>query len=445
MPSWNTGDAAGDVYVGIEALVGSAYGDALSGDGGNNMFWGLAGADWIEGQGGNDTLYGNDADDHLLGGAGADWLDGGNDFDYARYDYSGAVTARLDAPWLNTGDAAGDAYVGIEGLVGSAYGDVLFGDGGNNMLWGQDGSDSLMGLDGNDGLHGGGGSDAIDGGAGADTAYFDGSAKGYNWVSYNGKTIIRSPDGSIDVLTGVEYLGFSDRRVTVRNNALDYLASYWDLRAAFGTNETVGFDHFANHGVYEGRRVSFDAFAYIASYSDLIQAFGIDGATGAQHYITNGAQEGRGISFDLDRYLQKYGDLRNWLGYDNDAAARHFIQHGFWEGRTSSNAGEDVLAGSYLDDVLDGGTANDTLTGGGGNDQFIYQPGFGNDVITDFDQNGDDQLQFSTAVFSDWSAVWASTRQVGSDVVITSPANNTVTLQNVAMSSFGTDDVRFVA
>ena len=34
--------------------------------------------------------------------------------------------------------------------------------------------------------------------------------------------------------------------------------------------------------------------------------------------------------------------------------------------------------------MITGLGGNDTLTGAGGNDTFVFQPGFGNDTITDF-------------------------------------------------------------
>jgi serralysin len=154
--SLNTGDAAGDRYVSIEGLIGSAFNDLLVGNAGANRLLGGAG------------------NDMLIGGAGADVLDGGAGFDYASYSTATAgVTARLDNPSLNTGDAAGDTYVGIEGLVGSAYNDLLVGDASANRLVGGGGNDTLMGGGGNDVLIGRAGADRLIGGAGSDVFVFE--------------------------------------------------------------------------------------------------------------------------------------------------------------------------------------------------------------------------------------------------------------------------------
>ena len=186
-PGVNQGDAAGDSYVGIEGVLGSAYGDVLSGDGLGNILFGEGGEDFVFGLGGddavlggsgNDALYGGNGNDSVFGGAGADVLDGGAGFDFARYDAAeGPVWAILTAPGDNRGEAAGDSYYGIDGLVGSAYGDVLSGDASGNILFGEDGDDILFGFEnddavlggnGNDSLYGGEGNDSIFGGAGAD-------------------------------------------------------------------------------------------------------------------------------------------------------------------------------------------------------------------------------------------------------------------------------------
>jgi len=66
------------------------------------------------------------------------------------------------------GDAAGDSYRGIENLTGSAYGDLLMGDGGANTILGGGGNDQLNGQAGDDVLNGGAGIDVITGGAGDD-------------------------------------------------------------------------------------------------------------------------------------------------------------------------------------------------------------------------------------------------------------------------------------
>jgi Ca2+-binding RTX toxin-like protein len=93
-----------------------------------------------------DHLVGTIYNDELIGGPGGDILDGGIGNDMASYRHAtGAVVANLGSPSANTGDAAGDTYNSIEGLIGSMFGDTLVGDGQANTLNGLAGPDYLTG------------------------------------------------------------------------------------------------------------------------------------------------------------------------------------------------------------------------------------------------------------------------------------------------------------
>ncbi|RXT17587.1 MULTISPECIES: calcium-binding protein [unclassified Bosea (in: a-proteobacteria)] len=154
------GDGANYVAAGAgdDAVRGGVQADHLDGGEGNDTLDGGAGNDYLAGGQGNDSLY---------GGWGADVLNGGEGFDRALF-YE-PVFVHLGAPELSTGDAAGDIFVSIEGLVGSSGDDVLIGDNGDNTLEGGNGDDVLYGLDGNDTLSAqGGGADKLYGGAGND-------------------------------------------------------------------------------------------------------------------------------------------------------------------------------------------------------------------------------------------------------------------------------------
>lgn len=120
----NRGEAAGDSYSSIERLRGGRFDDTLIGNSRGNVLEGVTGADILNGRGG---------------------------FDYARYKSAPAgVTASLENPAINTGHAAGDTYISIEGLQGSDFDDVLVGDAASNVLVGGQGADALDGRDGFD-------------------------------------------------------------------------------------------------------------------------------------------------------------------------------------------------------------------------------------------------------------------------------------------------------
>jgi VCBS repeat-containing protein len=121
--SQNTGTAVGDVYISIEGIFGTNFGDTLIGDAGDNF---------------------------LRGSGGADVLDGGSDgIDTAEYNNAtSGVTVSLGNPASNTGEAAGDTFTSIENLRGSNFGDVLQGDSGANTLTGGGGSDTFVFMSG---------------------------------------------------------------------------------------------------------------------------------------------------------------------------------------------------------------------------------------------------------------------------------------------------------
>jgi len=134
-----------DHFSGIENLIGSSYGDVLTGDGNNNI---------------------------LTGGTGADVLDGGGGIDTASYaNATTGVIASLTSSFspFQTNDAQGDSFNSIENLTGSDYNDSLYGDSNSNTLTGGDGADTLDGLAGNDHLSGGLGNDSIYADTGHDT------------------------------------------------------------------------------------------------------------------------------------------------------------------------------------------------------------------------------------------------------------------------------------
>jgi Ca2+-binding RTX toxin-like protein len=57
-----------------------------------------------------------------------------------------------------------------------------------------------------------------------------------------------------------------------------------------------------------------------------------------------------------------------------------------------------VLAGGAGDDRIVGNGGDDTLLGGDGSDTFVFAPGFGSDIIQDFDADpvgGQDRLDVS--------------------------------------------------
>jgi hypothetical protein len=145
--------------------------------------------------------------------------------------------------------------------------------------------------------------------------------------------------------------------VTGPHNFIDLLnfeASYPDLIAAFGTNQSAMQNWYNIREPIENRVETFDGLDYVASYPDLINAFKSAGSEravqdrGALHYITNGEKEGRTTSFNGLDYIASYPDLINAFRDNADAGAYHYIEYGYSEGRTISFDGLDYIA-SYPD------------------------------------------------------------------------------------------------
>jgi len=108
----------------------------------------------------------------------------------------------------------------------------------------------------------------------------------------------------------------------------------------------------------------------------------------------------------------------------------------------------DTIIGDYGNNVLNGNGGNDKLTGGLGNDTFVFVKSngvvnFGNDAVNDF-TSGHDHVQIDHGIFADYAAVQQHMLQVGSDVVITYDANNSITLHDVAMANLHANDFLFV-
>lgn len=175
-----------DVIVGLDGddmIFGLQGGDMICGNRGVDAVRGGTGSDDVNGGSEDDLLVAGDVgDDRLLGGEGWDTLEGGDGDDVvAGGEGTGDVAIYANASRPVTADltsdtASGqgsDSIPGIEGVEGSAFSDVLLGDGAFNNLFGLDGDDQITGGAGGGNLSGGAGADIINGGPDGDSLFGD--------------------------------------------------------------------------------------------------------------------------------------------------------------------------------------------------------------------------------------------------------------------------------
>jgi len=190
---WFTGADGNDSFTNKTGVASWAFGgngnDTLTGGSGNDMLCGGAGNDVLEGRGGDDALYGGAGNDtYVFSGTnlGSDAVTEAANADTDTLDFSkfGPTIIQLGnpPPGVMVGLAstatqtvkAGDLKLtlsdstGIEDVLGSAFADVIWGNGRNNCISGNGGNDRLYGYGGDDTLCGGDGSDTARGGDGND-------------------------------------------------------------------------------------------------------------------------------------------------------------------------------------------------------------------------------------------------------------------------------------
>lgn len=385
------GGGGNDRLIGNAAdnlLAGMGGTDRLHGGAGNDTLQGGASADLLYGEAGDDVLQGGNGADVLFGGAGADVINGGAGEDWARYAFAAAgVTLNLHEGTGTGGEAAGDSFIDIENVSGSAFADHLVGSLFDNKIEGEDGDDLIEGLSGHDFLLGGAGDDTIIGGFGVDVMrggpgddHLDGGVA-RDWVQYNtassGVTLSLETGG-----TGGEAAG--DSFVSVEN----VLGSDFDdhITGNFDRNQIYGGagDDWLDGG--DGP----DVLVGGAGNDTLIGGLEGDtlyGGAGADALIG-------GDKFDWARYDDSPAgvtvDLAAGTGTGGDAEGDTLEGIEFLWGSAHADTllgddGVNMIRGGGGDDLIRGRGGNDIMEGFGGADLFVFGPGDGLDRIHNFE------------------------------------------------------------
>jgi Ca2+-binding RTX toxin-like protein len=245
----------------------------------------------------------------------------------------------------------------IEGLIGTEFSDVLYGN---------DNGISLVGAGGDDSLYGGAGNDTIAGGDGNDTI-----------VGFDGDDILRG-DGGDDLLVigaGLDMVNGGDGIDTVDFSGGSGAVAIWLL-----------------DGIVESKTGEFlveSVESAIGSVFDDVISGGFvsgffDGGAGNDDiriFFGDGNIVSGGTGNDLVRV---FGGSAVVYGGEGDDVVFSYSSADFFGG-----AGDDWFYGGPGSEVIDGGLGNDTLRGGGGADEFLFSEMSGHDVILDF-QVGED-------------------------------------------------------
>ena len=429
----------GDTLVSIENIVGTASGDSLTGDGGDNVIEGglgddlldgganaaggdtasyasaasavtvslaIAGAqvtggagtdilsnfenllgsdynDTLTGNGSNNALNGGAGDDLLVGGAGADTLTGGTGTDTVSYASAAAAVSVTINGAGTLGDANGDVLSGIENLVGSDYNDTLIGDGAANVITG------------------GAGDDTLNGAGGIDTVSYASAAGG---VTVNLASIFaqNTVGAGIDTLSNFENILGSAFADTLTgdggSNTIEGGAGNDTLNGA-GGNDTVSYAS-ASSGVTVSLATALAQNTFgagtdtLSSFENILgSAFNdtltgdlnantLDGGTGDDVLIGGAGADSLigGAGTNTASYSTAASavtaNLTTGSGTLGDANGDTFSGI---QNLTGSNF-NDNLTGDSNANVLDGGLGNDTLTGNAGNDTLDVR--FGRDTAS---------------------------------------------------------------
>ena len=105
--------------------------------------------------------------------------------------------------------------------------------------------------------------------------------------------------------------------------------------------------------------------------------------------------------------------------------------------------GAACVYGTKGDDTLLSTLADEIFTGKGGNDTYVFSGNFGNDTIKDF-QASSNAVQLDHNVFGNFADVMSHASQVGSDVVISMDANNSLSLHNTLLSQLTANNFHLV-
>jgi Ca2+-binding RTX toxin-like protein len=371
------GDAAGDIFSGIENVVGGSNGDTIAGNSAANV------------------------------------LDGGDGMDTLSYASSVAgILVNLGTGTASGGDAAGDTVLNFENVTGGAGNDVLVGSGGANMLSGGAGNDTLIG---------GAGADSLNGGLGNDILW--GDVNDVSFIGGGGYDVLAFTDAVDHTIS----LGTAGIGTVIGNAGVDVI----DMTGATNSLLLIAWGGANNDTITMGASVG---YAYGQDGNDrLIGGNAIDvliGGAGADILYGNGGNDvlwvdgsdtfdgGAGIDWVI---VENAVGTTLVIGNNGVEVAAGNIGNDTIDART--NTAGVVLWGNLGADHLYGGTGTDHYYGGGSDgvrDTFHMQRGWGLDLIWDW-ENGVDRIDLSGSGLTSFSQLTLTAS--GNFAIVSSGAN----------------------
>jgi Ca2+-binding RTX toxin-like protein len=146
-----------------------------------------------------------------------------------------------------------------------------------------------------------------------------------------------------------------------------------------------------------------------------------------------------GVSVSLSSQTTGGGDASGDTiqGFENAEGSEH-------EDILYGDSGANRLSGRAGFDLLDGSLGNDTLSGGADGDQFIYNSGYGQDVITDFYTGADSLVVSLGPALDTYDEVMTKAHSSGQDTVLDFDGVNTLTLRGVDIADLHPENFQFV-
>ena len=309
-----------------------------------------------------------------------------------------AFTAKFgSAPSASLSGA--DYLFGLQGndvISGGAGADVIYGNQDNDVLYGNQDNDVLYGGQGNDVVYGGQGNDVVYGNVADDVLY--GNAADDILIGGVGVNRLEGGDG-IDT------------------------ASYADAASAVTVSLLL-------QGQAQATGISSDTLLTIENLTGSAYSDTLTGDAGANVLSGGDGTDVLTGGFGADTLLGGQGGDILYGNQDNDVLL--------------GEGGNDVLYGGQGADTIIGGAGDDVLVGGLGDDTFVFDAGFGRDIITDWSYGGGhDVISFGFGTFNSYADVQAHMIQSGSDVIIALDSGNAITLTGTTTASLTADHFQF--